>query len=92
MPEVSFVVQWPNGARSTCVSPSTAVLKHLATGTYDLHMFLERARAGLAAASERVREVYGFPCSRAAAQIRVIEETAAAWNDIANAQVSVEFR
>jgi uncharacterized repeat protein (TIGR04042 family) len=92
MPEVSFTVQWPDGARSTCVSPSTAVLKHLATGTYELHLFLERARAGLAAASDRVREVYGFPCSRAATQIRLIEEKAASWNDTTDARVSVEFR
>jgi uncharacterized repeat protein (TIGR04042 family) len=91
MPEIVFTVHWPDGVRSTCVSPSTALQKHLAPGTYDLSVFLQRARAGFAAASDRVREVYGFPCSRAASQMQVIEEKAAAWEAAPDAQVSVEF-
>jgi uncharacterized repeat protein (TIGR04042 family) len=91
MPEVAFQLQWPDGSRLGCVSPSTVIKNHLAPGSHNVAVFLEHARAGFTAASDRVREVYGFPCARAAAQLHIIEAKASAWSDVADAIVTVEF-
>jgi uncharacterized repeat protein (TIGR04042 family) len=48
----------------------------VAGGAYPLDDFLERSRAALHSASERVREVYGMHCSRAMAQLDAIEAKA----------------
>ncbi len=71
-----------------CQSPSTVIARHLPPSVYTLADFLGRARTGFAAASERVRDVYGFPCSRAAAQLQAIELAARGFSDAA--QVIVE--
>jgi uncharacterized repeat protein (TIGR04042 family) len=77
MPEVHFVVRWPDGATSSEYSPSRAIREHLAVGVpYDLEEFVARVRLGLSAASERVRAIYGSPCSAAAASLRAIETRA----------------
>jgi uncharacterized repeat protein (TIGR04042 family) len=76
------------GAVGSCVS---AFLRHLEPGEYELDVFVARARAGLIAASERVREVYGFPCSQAASQLRMIEDKAALCKTIPHARVRVVF-
>jgi len=81
MPELSFSVRWPDGTRMACQSPSTTIARHLPPAAYTLADFLARARSGFAAASERVREVYGFPCSRAAAQLQAIELAARGFSD-----------
>jgi uncharacterized repeat protein (TIGR04042 family) len=78
MPETRFTVRWPDGAQEVCWSPSTIIMRHLEGGrAYALSDFLSRARAGLTAASERVRERYGSPCPVAARQLAAIERTAA---------------
>ncbi|MCF4166134.1 MSMEG_0570 family nitrogen starvation response protein [Zavarzinia compransoris] len=78
MPEVWFDVRWPDGTDETCYSPSTAITDHLAPGaTYEIAEFVARSRAGLGAASDRVKARYGYPCSRAMGQLARIERTAA---------------
>jgi uncharacterized repeat protein (TIGR04042 family) len=80
MPEVHFDVRWPDGARRTYYSPSTAVRQHLRAGErYALPDFLARARAAMHAASERVRAKYGYACSSALDTLGQIEETARAF-------------
>jgi uncharacterized repeat protein (TIGR04042 family) len=88
MPEMFFSIRWPDGTRMACQSPSTVIGRHLPPAHYTVADFLGRARTGFAAASERVREVYGFPCSRAAAQLQAIEAAARGFSD--EAQVIVE--
>ena len=77
MPETPFEVRWPDGARESCWSPSTVIHEHLAAGErLTVEEFLERTRAGLSAASERVRERYGFGCTASAAELERIEAAA----------------
>ncbi|MES1177663.1 MAG: MSMEG_0569 family flavin-dependent oxidoreductase [Myxococcales bacterium] len=79
MPEMHFRVRWPNGATVNCYSPSYIIEEYLTVGqSYPVPEFLERTRAALNIASERVREKYGFACSSALDQLSVIEETASA--------------
>jgi uncharacterized repeat protein (TIGR04042 family) len=90
MPEMRIYVRWPDGTRMACQSPSTIIGRHLPPATYTLADFLARARTGFAAASERVREVHGFPCSRAAAQLQAIELAARDFMEEPVALVTVE--
>lgn len=77
MPEMIFTIGWPDGSEEPCYSPSLVVKQHLAEGgTYLLPDFMQRVRAALTEASRRVQEKYGFPCSRALAQLRRLEEGA----------------
>jgi uncharacterized repeat protein (TIGR04042 family) len=82
MPELEFVVQWPDGSRQSCYSPSRAIREHLEEGTpYTLSEFLDRARAGLQGAAERVRQVHGFLCSRALDELSELERRAGSFTD-----------
>lgn len=66
MPAVNIRLRWPDGQESNVYSPSTVIQQHLIQGdSYPLPELLERANAGLNAASERVKEVKGFYCSSA---------------------------
>ena len=79
MPEMRFVVQWPDGWVERCYSPSLVIHDYLEEGrSYRLDEFVERGRAALQIASERVRAKHGFACSRALDQLRRIEERAEA--------------
>ena len=78
MPEMHFVVRWPDGAESRCYSPSLVVREHLEVGqVYPLADFLVRSRTMLNIGSERVRAKYGYACSGALDQLAAIEERAA---------------
>jgi uncharacterized repeat protein (TIGR04042 family) len=78
MPELHFVLRWPDGAEETCYSPSTIVRDHFVPGSvYPMAEFLARCRAALGAASDRVRAIHGSPCSLALGQLARIESTAA---------------
>lgn len=78
MPEVHFTIRWPNGIEETCYSPSTAIHQHLSVGqSYLVADFLDRARAGLQAASNRVEAKFGYHCSSALDQLARIEMQAA---------------
>jgi uncharacterized repeat protein (TIGR04042 family) len=89
MPEVFFLVRWPDGSRERCYSPSLVVEDFFAAGTtYDVSDFLVRSRQALSEASDRVRAKYGFGCAQAENQLRRIEERAGAFD--AGARVSVD--
>ena len=74
MPEIQFVVRWPDDTVTACYSPSLVVREYFAVGSrYALDDFLARSREALGIASERVRARYGFPCSRAQTELAAIE-------------------
>ena len=74
MPEIVFVVRWPDDTMTECYSPSLVVQDFFVVGfRYALDDFLARSREALGIASERVRARYGFPCSRAQAELASIE-------------------
>jgi uncharacterized repeat protein (TIGR04042 family) len=74
MPELHFSIRWPDGTAETCYSPSTIVRDHFVPGThYPVTEFLARSRTALTAASDRVRQRYGAPCSLALAQLARFE-------------------
>jgi uncharacterized repeat protein (TIGR04042 family) len=77
MPEMHFVVRWPDGGESRCYSPSLVVRDYLQVGrSYPLADFLERSRTMLHIGSERVRAKFGFACSGALDQLAAIEARA----------------
>jgi uncharacterized repeat protein (TIGR04042 family) len=79
MPEVRFIIRWPDGSEMSCYSPSRVVREYLEVGrSYPVADFLARSRAALSLASERVRAKYGYACTGAMEQLAAIEERAAA--------------
>jgi len=91
MPEVSFTIRWPDGTSQLGRSPSRAIGDAFAEGgLYPCSEFLRRARDGLTAASERVRERYGFACTAAAEQLEAIEAGAARQDGSPDGLVAVE--
>ena len=69
MPEMTFVVQWPDGSVDDCYSPSLVMHDHLVAGDdYPLGEFVDRTTTALGIASARVREKFGFACTSAMAQ------------------------
>jgi uncharacterized repeat protein (TIGR04042 family) len=78
MPEMHFTIQWPNGVRARCYSPSYIIEEYLSVGLeYTVGEFLARTGAALNLASERVRERYGFACSSALDQLAELERASA---------------
>ncbi len=74
MPAVNFRVRWPDNSESDCYSPSTIIHDYLkANEVLTIAEFVERSRIGLGAASDRVRQRYGFACSSAMDQLAWIE-------------------
>lgn len=77
MPEMLFDIRWPDGASEQCYSPSLVIKDHLAVGAaYEIAEFMQRSRAALTIASDRVRDKYGFACSRAMGQLARLEAAA----------------
>ena len=90
MPEMRFQIRWPDGATEQCYSPSLVIRDHLAVGeTYSVHEFLRRSRIALTIASDRVREKYGFACSRAMGQLARLEAAAGHFDDTTGDRVTV---
>jgi uncharacterized repeat protein (TIGR04042 family) len=88
MPAMTYRLQWPDATVSECYSPSLVIRDYFAAGTeYELADFLRRIREATAIASERVRAKYGFPCSRALAQLQVIELQAQAFRERDEARI-----
>ncbi|SHI83881.1 MSMEG_0570 family protein [Palleronia salina] len=78
MPEVRFLIRWPDGREESCYSPSTSIHEHLSAGqSYPLPEFLARSQAGLDQAARRVEAKFGFRCSSADAQAASIRVRAA---------------
>jgi uncharacterized repeat protein (TIGR04042 family) len=91
MPEMHFVVRWPDATTSDCYSPSLVVKEYLEVGkSYTVADFLERSRTALNIGSERVREKFGYACSSAMDQLGRIEQEATRFEQQENAQVVVE--
>jgi uncharacterized repeat protein (TIGR04042 family) len=60
MPEMRFVVRWPDGVKDTCYSPSLVIKDYFREGeTYALADFVARSREALTIASDRVKAKYG---------------------------------
>jgi uncharacterized repeat protein (TIGR04042 family) len=90
MPEMLFHIRWPDGATEQCYSPSLVIKDHLQVGaTYDVVEFMRRIRTALTIARNRVREKYGFSCSRAMAQLSKLEAAAQRFDASPNAGVIV---
>jgi uncharacterized repeat protein (TIGR04042 family) len=89
MPEMWFVVRWPDGSSETCYSPSLVIKEHFSEGElYAVQDF--RGRTALRIASDRVQAKYGRPCSLALGQLKSIESAAARFLDDPGATVSCE--
>ena len=81
MPEMHFVVRWPDEGEMRCYSPSLVVRDYLQVGqVYALGDFMERSRTMLNIGSERVRAKYGYACSAAMDQLSALEEKASAFD------------
>jgi uncharacterized repeat protein (TIGR04042 family) len=90
MPEMTFHIRWPDGTTEQCYSPSLVIKEFLSIGeTYPMPEFLRRSRAALTIASERVREKYGFACSRAMGQLATLENGAKRFGAAADGGVTV---
>lgn len=77
MPAMHFQIRWTDGKEAICYSPSLIIKDYLVPGTvYPVDDFMQRMRAALAIASDRVREKFGFACSRASDQLAELEEMA----------------
>ena len=91
MPEMRFLIRWPDGTAEACYSPSLVVKDYFSPGErYPLAEFVKRSRTALDIAAERVRAKYGFRCSRAAAQLARIETGAASFANIPGAFVIID--
>jgi putative flavoprotein involved in K+ transport len=91
MPEVSFTIRWPDGTSQLGRSPSRAITELITEGgVYPCPEFVRRARDGLNAASDRVRERYGFACTAAAEQLDAIQAGAARQSADPDGLVAVE--
>jgi uncharacterized repeat protein (TIGR04042 family) len=91
MPEMRMSIRWPDGAQESCYSPSLVLKEYFQVGrSYPLADFRARSRAALTIASDRVREKFGFACSRAADQLARIEERCLAFAGLPDPQVHIE--
>ena len=88
MPEMHFVVRWPDQIEVRCYSPSRVVRQYLEVGhSYPIDEFLRRSREMLAIASERVKAKYGFGCTAAMDQLGDIEARASRYEATASVTV-----
>jgi uncharacterized repeat protein (TIGR04042 family) len=91
MPEITFTITWPDGRQERCYSPSLIVQDFFTPGTsYAIADFLQRSRTALSIASERVKQKFGYPCSRALGQLASIESAGATFSAMPGAQVIFE--
>jgi uncharacterized repeat protein (TIGR04042 family) len=91
MPEMRFVVRWPDGGRESCYSPSLVIRDFLREGgSYPVPEFLQRSREALQIASARVEAKYGHACSLALGQLARIEAKAAEFTGQDDARVACE--
>ena len=89
MPETRFRIQWPDGQKADCYSPSSVVRQYFEPGQdYALEEFVTKAREALQLASARVQAKYGRPCGLALGQLQEIEAIAQKFTE-PNQQVTV---
>jgi uncharacterized repeat protein (TIGR04042 family) len=90
MPEAVLHLRWPDAREARYYSPSSVICEHFSAGdSYEVAVFVARAREALGQASARVKAKYGFSCGRAAASIVAIEERAVAFAGLADARVEI---
>jgi uncharacterized repeat protein (TIGR04042 family) len=90
MPEMIFHIAWPDGSTEQCYSPSLVIKEHFAIGeTYAVADFIARSRTALTIASDRVKEKYGFACSRAMGQLARLESAARRFESAADGGVTI---
>jgi uncharacterized repeat protein (TIGR04042 family) len=88
MPEMRFIVAWPDGSEESCYSPSLVIKDYFVEGqSYPIEDFVSRSREALNIASDRVAAKYGMACSAALDQLARIETTAETFGDRADASV-----
>lgn len=88
MPELTFRLRWPDETETVNYSPSTIITRYFEVGrAYGAAEFVALARRALQAASDRVQEMYGYPCSRAAATLAMIERDSAKFPGMAEVTV-----
>jgi uncharacterized repeat protein (TIGR04042 family) len=91
MPEMRFIVRWPDGRRESCYSPSLVITDFFREGeSYSLTEFLSLSRQALSIASDRVKAKYGHPCSLALGQLARIEKAGAEFAHSPEAKVVCE--
>lgn len=80
MPEMSFVVRWPDGREQSCYSPSLVMHDYLTPGAeYTVEDFVERTSEALTVASDRVLAKFGMRCTSAAQQMDEIHGVSASY-------------
>lgn len=90
MPEMRFRVRWPDETETLCYSPSLIIRDYFIPGeSYALTEFVDRSRAALNIASERVFQKFGFYCTSAIAQLKEIEDIASRQPQAADSRVTV---
>ena len=91
MPEMRFLIRWPDATAESCYSPSLVIKDFLSPGqSYALEDFVGRSRTALDIASDRVEAKYGFACSRALGQLARIETACARFAASPKADISIE--
>ncbi len=88
MPEMRFVIAWPDGREETCYSPSLVIRDFFQEGqTYPVRDFAYRCREALTIASDRVKAKFGYPCSLAQGQLARLESASTPFFADADARV-----
>lgn len=88
MPEMTFIVRWPDGSVDECYSPSLVMHDHLQVGAnYTVADFATRSVDALSIASDRVRARFGYFCSSASDSAAQIQRTSAAFAPIDTVEV-----
>jgi uncharacterized repeat protein (TIGR04042 family) len=91
MPEMRFVVRWPDDTLTSCYSPSSTIRDALELQRpYGVDEFVRVSSAALEHASRRVAAKYGFGCGQALAQINEIKRRAQGFAGLGDARVMVE--
>lgn len=80
MPEMSFLVQWPDGRQQSCYSPSLVMHDYLKPGAeYTVDEFVKLTSEALTVASDRVLAKFGMRCTSAAQQMDDIHGVSASY-------------
>ena len=90
MPEINFIIRWPDGSQDNCYSPSTVVREHFQRGTtMNISEFIATAEMAFNTASHRVEQKYGYFCSSAMDQLSQLKAKAARFDKPDEQQVEV---
>lgn len=90
MPEIRFQIQWSDGSKDICYSPSLVVKDYFVPNhDYDLDDFVQRSQTALKIASDRVQAKYGRPCGLALGQLQEIEVKSAQYRHLPDSKVRV---